>query len=162
MKKSFAYLAWIPSSMQPTPKSCIGISFSGVGRGGNELLIEVYADNIDEADRKLRDCVNSLNARIIPIPFEVAGVLQHTMIMRSQVEFNIFYLQKDPEVLINALPKVKRFVGEQIALRSKQISRLKRLIQKIKKFEDVADPSLLSFIAMEIYHLAINPDQLQD
>jgi len=54
VKKSFMYLVRLLSHKLPTSKSCIGISFAGIGRGWNELLIEVYADNIDEADYKLR------------------------------------------------------------------------------------------------------------
>ena len=41
------------------------------------FLIGVYAENIDEADRVLRLCVESINARIIPVARE--GELPNTL-----------------------------------------------------------------------------------
>ena len=160
VKKSFTYLVRLPSNETPTTKSCKGISFAGVGRGSYELLIEAYADNIDEADCKLRKCITSANARIIPIPFEVAGALQHTMVMRGRLELEAFMINKSPENLKALLPKVKRYIGDQLTLRSRQAKRLTKLLQKIQKYEDTLDPSLLTSIALEMGHLQISPEQI--
>ena len=161
MKEYFMYLVRLPSTERPTPKSCFGISFSGVGRGGNVLLIGVYAENIEEADHKLRKCLKSIDAQIIPIPFEVAGALQYARVIRARLELDMFCLEKGHEALTKILPEVKSFIGDQITLRSRQAKRLKRLMQKIKKYEDTPDPSLLDSIVKEMYHLGINPEQIE-
>ncbi len=110
----------------------------------------------------MRKCVNSANARIIPIPFEVAGAIQQIMIMRGRFELDAFCIDKGLEGLEELLPKVKKYIGVQVTLRSRQAKRLKRLLKKIKKYENTPDPSLLNNIVTEMLHLCISPQLLQD
>jgi len=63
--------------------------------------------------------VDSIDARIIPIPFEVVETMLNRMTGRIRLGLDAFCLNRGPEGLQKVLPKVRRYVGDRFALRSR-------------------------------------------
>lgn len=161
MKEAYVYFIRLPCPMAiPETLECLEVSFAGVGRGGNECIIEVYEKSLEKADQRLRKCIDSIGARIIPVPFEIIGTVLNRIIIRARVGVDIFLVEKGSKRIEEVLPKVKSYVGEQFRLRSKQAKRLKKLLQKIENYENTLEKKLLRDIAFEMYHMAINPERL--
>ena len=161
LKEFYTYLIRKKTNQHTSTPNCYEINFLKSSSGLYDWMIGVYANDIDEADRKLRKCISTIDARIVPIPFNIAGMLQYSKILRNKLTLDMFLMDKGFEGLEANLKNVKGFVGDQFILRSKQAKRLKKLLMKIETFEKSLSKNLLQDIVNELYHLGISPEQLE-
>jgi len=156
MKEEYVYFFGpydLKIQIDPHTKEFENIAFARFNGYG---LASYECDNIFDAHIKLKEAIEKINGKILPLPISDYNLENILYRIRCKAKMKAFLCGSEiKNVFINNLSDIKKRVGRDLSLREKQCKRLKELIENVKKFETAKDENIMYNIIDELLKLGI-------